>query len=83
MANEKQLNTRLVQKHDTEANWNKATNFIPKDGEIIVYDIDNNYDYKRIKIGDGITNVINLPFVTLAFSATFNRTVFTGLLNTS
>ena len=60
---EKTLKTRIIHKHDVELNWNKATNFIPKQGEIIVYDIDSNHNYERIKIGDGATNVINLPFV--------------------
>ena len=32
-------------------------------GEIIIYDEDNNYDYKRVKIGDGKTLVSNLPFI--------------------
>lgn len=56
------LNVRIVQKHDTQANWDKATNFIPKIGEIIVYDADDNYPYARTKIGDGVTTVGNLPF---------------------
>ena len=60
---EKNIKSRIVHKHDVELNWNKATNFIPKQGEIIVYDIDNNHSYERIKIGDGVTNVNNLPFV--------------------
>ena len=59
---EKHLNSRIQHKHDTEANWNKATNFIPKQAEIIVYDVDDNYFYERIKIGDGVTPVTNLPF---------------------
>ena len=42
---------RLIHKHDTEANWNKATNFYPRLGEIIVYDPDENYSYPRYKIG--------------------------------
>jgi hypothetical protein len=37
--------TRTQQKHDIEANWLKAENFIPLDGEIIVYDADENYSY--------------------------------------
>lgn len=61
MANKK-INVRHIQKHDIEANWNKAINFIPKLAEIIVYDKDETYNYVRLKIGDGITNVINLPF---------------------
>ena len=60
---EKTLKTRIIHKHDVELNWNKAINFIPKQGEIIVYDIDSNHNYERIKIGDGVTNVNNLPFV--------------------
>lgn len=49
---------RVVQKHDTEANWKKATNFIPLKGEIILYD-----DLRKIKIGDGITKVNELEFI--------------------
>lgn len=63
--------SRIIHKHDIEENWNKAINFIPKQGEIIVYDIDENYDYERIKIGDGENNVNNLPF--LVNKADFNQ----------
>ena len=62
MANEKQLNTRLLQKHDIEANWEKATGFTPKEGEIIVYDADTSHLYPRIKIGNGKDNVNTLKF---------------------
>jgi hypothetical protein len=58
----KVLSSRIVQKHDIETNWLKATTFIPKLGEIIVYDNDENYDYERFKIGDGQTIVGSLPF---------------------
>ena len=61
---EKNIKTRIIHKHDTEENWNKATNFIPKQGEIIVYDIDSSHSYERIKIGDGTTNVNSLPYVS-------------------
>ena len=62
MANEKQIFGRLIQKHDTEANWLKAENFIPKQGEIIVYDVDDKYDYERFKIGDGKKTITQLSF---------------------
>lgn len=61
---EKQFNTRIINKHDTAANWGKATNFIPKKGELIVYDADTANTQPRLKIGDGTTTVINLPFIT-------------------
>lgn len=60
---EKTLNTRIQMKTDTEANWNKATNFIPKNGEIIVYATDATHSYQRVKVGDGKTLVNNLPFI--------------------
>lgn len=59
---EKQINGRIVHKHDTEENWLKATNFVPKQGELIIYDIDSTYNYERFKIGDGSTLVNSLPF---------------------
>ena len=62
---EKNIKTRIIHKHDTEANWNKATNFIPKAAEIIVYDPDSSHTHPRIKIGDGVSTVINLAFVSM------------------
>ena len=62
MGMEKNMNARIQHKHDIEANWNKALNFIPKIGEIIVYDIDENYNYSRFKIGDGVRTISNLEF---------------------
>lgn len=68
---EKNMNTRIIHKHDIEANWEKAINFIPKQGEIIIYDVDTNYNYERFKIGDGVTTVNNLLFTT--FQADWNQ----------
>lgn len=56
MAN-KTFQGRIVQKHDTKANWDKATNFVPLKGEIIIYD-----DLNKIKIGDGSTKINDLKF---------------------
>lgn len=56
MAN-KTFQGRIVQKHDTKANWDKATNFVPLKGEIIIYD-----DLNKIKIGDGSTKINDLVF---------------------
>lgn len=74
----KNIKTRIVHKHDTEANWLKST-FVPMQGEIIIYDIevdkDGNtlelpegrttpYTYERFKIGDGknLVSSDDLPF---------------------
>lgn len=61
---EKRISGRLVQKHDVQKNWEKAINFTPMAAEIIVYDRDENYPYERLKIGDGKTNINDLPFAT-------------------
>jgi hypothetical protein len=71
----KTLNARIITKHDTEANWEKALSFIPKLGEIIIYEtplktIPNEYDWTsipRMKIGDGQTLINDLLFTTEAY----------------
>lgn len=73
---EKTINSRIIHKHDTEAHWSLAENFTPKQGEIIVYDIDSTHNYERFKIGDGATNVKSLPFADDAL-----RIALTDLIN--
>ena len=60
---EKNIKSRIIHKHDIAAHWSLAENFIPKQGEIIVYDSDENYAYERLKVGDGVHNVNELPFI--------------------
>ena len=55
---EKKLTTRIQQKTDTKANWDKATNFVPLKGEYIYYS-----DLHKVKVGDGVTKVGSLPFL--------------------
>jgi hypothetical protein len=101
----KHVSTRIIHKHALEADWLKATNFAPLQGELIIYDIevdkngnaikipdgdggeieaytfaaqypsrtaykDQPYTYERFKIGDGKTNVNDLPFAAYIPSAT-------------
>lgn len=61
----KTINTRVINKHDVEANWNKAVNFVPLKGEIIVYEKDDTHTTARFKIGDGTTKVTELPFSSI------------------
>lgn len=72
MATEKKITSRIQQKHDVAANWAKATNFIPKKGEIIIYDAEYNASGEetqavRFKIGDGTKTVVNLPFAVIDY----------------
>jgi hypothetical protein len=48
----KQVNSRMRQKCDTLANWGKAPNFTPLEGEIIIISDAFGTGYPGIKIGD-------------------------------
>ena len=72
------INTRIQLKHDTTANWNRASGFVPKRGEVIIYDdyetktyviqeygqtVEKTKVIPNIKIGTGNAYVQDLPFV--------------------
>lgn len=85
---EKMFNTRIIHKHDIAENWAKATGFIPKIGELIIYDPDENYAYSRIKIGDGTKTVGELSFIdeiNISNYATYNYVdnKFANLVNSA
>ena len=62
MANE---TYRIIPKKGVEADWDKLVNFIPLNGEIITYLPDENHEYARIKVGDGIHLPRDLPFMSI------------------
>ena len=74
------LSARTIQIHDVESNWLKAISFIPRCGEIVVYDIDDTHSLERFKIGDGKTPVNDLPFIIETnireFFTSSNETIF-------
>lgn len=59
---EKTLKTRIINKHGKEADWDKATGFTPKEGEILVYQ-DKENNISKLKVGDGISNAANTSFI--------------------
>ena len=75
------VKTRIQLKYDTENNWNKAINFIPLKGEIIIYSIDDSHPFCRLKVGDGETSIINLPFIIANSSETLIKIGTTAELN--
>lgn len=77
---ERSLNTRIQNKCDTTANWAKATNFVPKKGEIIVYSDGGGTGVPKMKVGDGTTVVGSLKFIT-AIVPDASDTV-SGIVNT-
>lgn len=57
------VHARIQLKNDTEKNWNKS-HFIPLKGEVVIYTTDDSHPFSRLKVGDGITSIINLPFLS-------------------
>ena len=63
------IKTRIQLKSDTEENWLKAgpkngsPGFIPLRGELIIYSADETHAFSRLKVGDGSTNIADLPFI--------------------
>lgn len=52
-----------VHKNGSEADWAKIQKYIPPNGEIIIYNADENHPYDRIKRGDGVHLPRDLPFI--------------------
>lgn len=60
---EKQMSARVMNLCLTEAEWStNYANFIPKKGELVIYDSDSTNTVRRFKFGDGIKTVNELPF---------------------
>ena len=60
---ETSFNTRIQSKVDTTSNWSKASSFVPKNGEIIIYSDGGGTGQPKMKVGDGSTTVGNLKFI--------------------
>lgn len=58
---DKYYNVRVQLMSDSEQNWEKKENFIPYEGEVIVY---NDAKYPRLKIGNGLTPLKELEFLS-------------------
>ena len=59
----KQIKGKVAFKHEKEENWNRS-NYIPENGEQVIYEPDDNHISPRIKIGNGIDKVKELPFTS-------------------
>lgn len=75
---QKVLNSRVLQKIDTEANWELHRNFVPLAGELIIYVADANHPYPRMKVGNGVTTIANLAFINSGSSQKVNHTLTFG-----
>lgn len=67
--NYNEIDARIQLKRDIQVNWDTSA-YVALDGELIIYEPDynqqnnpNGYTYARLKIGDGTTQIKNLPFI--------------------
>ena len=60
---EKHFKVKVIHKCETAADWERSS-YVPSEGEIVTYKIDEQHNYERLKLGDGIHAVKDLPFVT-------------------
>ena len=74
--------SRIVHKHDIEANWKSTTDFTPLSGEIIIFTQGEDYNHARIKVGDGVTDVNSLSFIDDVFKSTLDELSTNVLLKT-
>ena len=63
MSELKRYKAKVAHKHETEENWSKSS-YVPLNGEIVAYDIDETHSARRLKVGDGTTVVSKLSFVS-------------------
>lgn len=80
---EKQISARTQQKIDLTANWEKATNFVPKKGEIIIYSDGGGTGIPKMKVGDGTTKVGSLKFIESDGKLSTGRKISLGTAVTS
>lgn len=59
------IDARIRSKHDTTANWNNATGFIPMAGEIIIYDDYQTKTWQVEEYGEMVTKTKNIPGIKI------------------
>jgi hypothetical protein len=70
------INTRIINKHDTETNWNSCK-AIPMNGELIIYDVDGDHKRPRVKIGDGETLPKDLSYIDTGLNLENSAAIYT------
>ena len=82
-------NSSVLSTDSTYGTKESGTSFIPLKGEVIVYSAEKNTDtlpagrstplpFSRFKVGDGVTNVADLPFSGAANAEKVNHTLTFG-----
>lgn len=64
---EKKFLVTHIQKHGVEEAWN-GSSYVPRKGELIIYDPDANNNQARLKLGDGDKVAKDLPFIDAKLS---------------
>jgi hypothetical protein len=65
------IDARIKIKHDTTANWDRASGFIPLAGEIIVYDDYETKTYTVEEYGEEVEKTVNIPNIKIGTGNAF------------
>lgn len=65
------IDARIKIKHDTTANWDRASGFIPLVGEIIVYDDYETKTYTVEEYGEEVEKTVNIPNIKIGTGNAF------------
>lgn len=65
------IDARIKIKHDTTANWDRASGFIPLAGEIIVYDDYETKIYTVEEYGEEVEKTVNIPNIKIGTGNAF------------
>lgn len=65
------IDARIKIKHDTTANWDRASGFIPLAGEIIVYDDYETKTYIVEEYGEEVEKTVNIPNIKIGTGNAF------------
>ena len=59
------INTRIQLKRDTTENWDNARGFIPKSGEVIIYEDYETKTYTVEEYGETVTKTVQIPNIKI------------------
>jgi hypothetical protein len=63
------INLSAANRYETDEYWEQHPNCVLAEGEIAFYDINENLESRRMKVGDGKTPIKDLPFFDAQINA--------------
>lgn len=76
------MKARVSFLHKKEAEWLKFADWVPAAGELVVYDVDSEHSYARVKLGDGQRTLSELDFfINSAFESLMQELLYSEIID--